>query len=55
MKTAWFRRSRVATMALLGGLVLALSGCHLIFGWHGHHHGGHGHGGHHRLHLDSEQ
>lgn len=45
MPTAWFRRSRVMMMALLGGLLMVLSGCHLHhYGLHGFYRGGH-HGG----------
>ena len=40
MATTWYQSSVLRSIALLGGLLLILSGCHL------HHHGRHGyHGG----------
>lgn len=44
MQVAWFRLSVLRMIALLGGLLLVLSGCHLHHRGHGYNGGGH-HGG----------
>lgn len=46
MPATWFQPSALRTVALLGGLLLILSGCHFHHRGHAHYGGGY-HGGHH--------